>query len=55
MRTFRVLVRQDFKPRHDTAPYLVAGAPAADGASAEVWVAGPDGCYASRGRIELAG
>ena len=43
------------RPIFDTAPYLVAGAPAADGASAEVWVAGPDGCYASRGRIELAG
>jgi 3-methylfumaryl-CoA hydratase len=42
------------RPIFDTAPYLVAGAPAADGASAELWVAGSDGCYASRGRIELA-
>jgi len=31
----------------------VAGAPAPDGAGAEVWVADPDGCYASRGRIEF--
>jgi len=42
------------RPIFDTAPYVVAGAPAADGASAEVWVTDPDGCYASRGRIELA-
>ncbi len=41
------------RPIFDTAPYLVAGAPAADGKSAEVWVADPDGCYASRGRVEL--
>ncbi len=41
------------RPIFDTAPYLVAGTPTADGAAAEVWVAGPDGCYASRGRIEL--
>ena len=42
------------RPIFDTAPYVVAGAPAAGGTSAEVWVADPDGCYASRGRIELA-
>ena len=42
------------RPIFDTAPYVVAGAPAADGASAEVWVTNPDGCYASRGRIDFA-
>ena len=42
------------RPVFDTAPYVVAGAPAADGASAEVWVTDPDGCYASRGRVEWA-
>jgi 3-methylfumaryl-CoA hydratase len=42
------------RPVFDTAPYLVAGAPAADGASAEVWVTDPDGYYASRGRVDLA-
>jgi 3-methylfumaryl-CoA hydratase len=41
------------RPIFDTAPYLVAGAPAPDGASAEVWITDPDGSYASRGRIEL--
>jgi len=39
------------RPIFDTAPFVVGGAPEADGA--EVWIAGPDGCYASRGRIEL--
>ncbi len=43
------------RPIFDTAPYMVGGAPAADGASAEVWVADPGGRYASRGRIELDG
>ncbi len=41
------------RPVFDTAPYVVAGAPAADGTSAEVWVTDPDRCYASRGRIEF--
>ena len=40
------------RPIFDTAPFVVGGAPEADGAGAEVWVADPDGCYASRGRIE---
>lgn len=39
------------RPIFDTAPFVVGGAPETDGA--EVWVADPDGCYASRGRIEL--
>ncbi len=42
------------RPIFDTAPYVVAGAPAADGTSAEVWVADANGCYASRGRVDLA-
>ena len=42
------------RPIFDTAPFVVGGAPAPDGASAEVWIADPDGYYASRGRIELA-
>ncbi len=42
------------RPVFDTAPYVVAGAPAADGTGAEVWVADAQGCYASRGRIEMA-
>jgi 3-methylfumaryl-CoA hydratase len=42
------------RPIFDTAPYVVAGAPAADGTGAEVWVTDADGRYASRGRIELA-
>ena len=42
------------RPVFDTAPYVVAGAPAADGKSAEVWVTDPNGRYASRGRIEWA-
>jgi 3-methylfumaryl-CoA hydratase len=42
------------RPVFDTASYLVAGAPAADGASADVWVTDPDGHYASRGRVDLA-
>ena len=43
------------RPVFDTGPFVVAGAPTADGASAEVWVTNPDGCYASRGRVELNG
>ena len=39
------------RPIFDTALFVIAGAPDADGA--EVWVTDPDGCYASRGRIEL--
>ena len=42
------------RPIFDTAPYVVAGAPTADGTGAEGWVASVDGCYASRGRNELA-
>ncbi len=37
-----------------TAPFMVAGAPAPDGRSAELWIADAQGCYASRGSIELA-
>jgi 3-methylfumaryl-CoA hydratase len=51
------VVRFEFRalrPIFDTAPYLVAGAPAADGSGAEVWVVDPNGCYASRGRVDLA-
>ena len=40
-------------PILDTAPFTVAGAPAPDGRSAELWVADPDGFYASRGRVAL--
>jgi 3-methylfumaryl-CoA hydratase len=50
------VVRFEFRaqrPVFDTAPFVVAGAPAVDGAGAEVWVTDPDGCYASRGRVEL--
>ncbi len=41
------------RPIFDTAPFVVGGAPDSGGAGAEVWVTDPDGCYASRGRIEL--
>jgi len=42
------------RPIFDTAPFVIGGTPAPDGASAEVWIADPDGYYASRGRIEFA-
>ncbi len=41
------------RPIFDTAPFVVGGAPAPGGTSAEVWIADPEGYYASRGRIEL--
>ncbi len=41
------------RPVFDIAPFMVAGAPAPDGKSAELWVSDPDGFYASRGRVEL--
>ncbi len=41
------------RPVFDIAPFMVAGAPAPDGKSAELWVTDADGCYASRGRAEL--
>jgi 3-methylfumaryl-CoA hydratase len=42
------------RPVFDTAPFTVAGEPAPGGKGAELWVAGPDGDYASRGSVELA-
>ena len=41
------------RPIFDTAPFVVAGCPGSDDHSAELWVAGPDGVYASRGQAEL--
>jgi 3-methylfumaryl-CoA hydratase len=41
------------RPVFDTAPFMVAGEPAPDGKGAELWVADAQGCYASRGRVEL--
>jgi len=41
------------RPVFDTAPFVVAGEPAPDGRSAELWVADAQGFYASRGRVEL--
>ena len=42
------------RPVFDTAPFTVAGRPGADGEGAELWVAGPEGLLAMRGRVELA-
>jgi 3-methylfumaryl-CoA hydratase len=42
------------RPIFDTAPFTLAGRPAPDGKSAELWVVGPGGFYASRGSVELA-
>ncbi len=50
------VTRVDFRaerPVFDTDPFTVAGRPAPDGASAELWVADPEGFYASRARVEL--
>ena len=42
-------------PIFDTAPFTVAGAPDEDveGAAADLWIAGPDGGLAMKGRVEL--
>ncbi len=42
------------RPVFDTAPFTVAGRLAGDGKSAELWIAGPDGMLAIKGRAELA-
>ncbi len=42
------------RPVFDTAPFIVAGRLAGDGKSAELWIAGPDGMLAAKGRAELA-
>ncbi|MFQ5773386.1 MAG: MaoC family dehydratase N-terminal domain-containing protein [Kiloniellaceae bacterium] len=42
------------RPIFDTAPFTVAGRPAADGRRAELWVADPQGLLAMTGRAELA-
>ena len=42
------------RPVFDTAPFTVAGRLAGDGKSAELWIAGPDGMSATKGRAELA-
>jgi 3-methylfumaryl-CoA hydratase len=41
-------------PIFDTAPFTLAGRPADGGKSAELWIAGPDGTYATRGSVDLA-
>ncbi len=41
MTTFRY--ERTSRPLFDTAPFIIAGAPASDGKSAEMWAIGPDG------------
>ena len=41
-------------PLFDTAPFTVAGEPAADGTSAQLWVVGPEGEVAMDGGVDLA-
>lgn len=42
------------RPVFDTAPFTVSGRPAGDGKSVELWIAGPDGMLATKGRAKLA-
>ncbi len=42
------------QPVFDGTPFVVGGAPGADGSDAELWVAKADGSLATRGRVEFA-
>jgi 3-methylfumaryl-CoA hydratase len=42
------------RPVFDTAPFTVGGRPAADGASADLWIADSNGTLAVKGRADLA-